>query len=69
MQAMLLKILSAVGGTLTSMALSLLLNEAFIRKIVLYLLEKLAAKTESEIDDKVLQLAKEAWNESAPKAP
>lgn len=51
------------------MALSLLLNEAFIRKIVLYLLEKLAAKTESEIDDKVLQLAKEAWNESAPKAP
>jgi hypothetical protein len=53
-------ILGVVGKILLSLVTSLL-TEAFIKKAIVLLLEKLSAKTQTDIDDKLLKAAKEAW--------
>lgn len=51
---------SAVGKVLLKMLMSLL-TEAFIKDAVILGLEKLVKKTASDIDDKLLTDAKDAW--------
>ena len=53
-----LKVLGQVGlGLLTS-----LLTEVFLKRLIVILLEKLVKRTESDLDDQLLQEAKKAWN-------
>lgn len=51
-----LPLLKQVGKAL----LSALLTEKFIKEIVIYLLEKLAQKTDNSIDDEIVKKVKEA---------
>lgn len=53
-------LLVTVGRILAGMLISLL-TETFVRQALIVLLEKLVVKTESDIDDRLLKLAKEAW--------
>lgn len=59
MQA-LLPILGILGKIAVSMLMSLM-TEAFLKKAVLIGLEKLVKKTENDVDDKLLEAAKDAW--------
>lgn len=64
--AVLSAIAASVGGMLGKVLLSLLtslLTEAVIKKAILLLLEKVSAKTENDIDNQLLAIAKEAWGE------
>lgn len=57
-------IISTILGILGKVGMSLLmslLTEAFIKKAVIACLELLVKRTESDIDDKILKAAKEAW--------
>jgi hypothetical protein len=68
--AVLATIAAAVGGAFGKVFLSLatsLLTEVVIKKVTILLLEKIAAKTESDLDNQLLVIAKEAWE--APKLP
>jgi hypothetical protein len=68
--AVLATVAAAVGGALGKVLLSLatsLLTEVVIKKVTILLLEKIAAKTENELDNQLLAIAKEAWE--APKLP
>lgn len=51
-----LQMLKSVGKSV----LSALLTEAFIKELVVYLLEKLAASTKNKLDDEIVQKVKEA---------
>ena len=51
---------AALGKVLLSMVTSLF-TEAFLKKALVYGLEKLAKKSQTDLDDKLLQAAKEAW--------
>jgi hypothetical protein len=53
-------VLAIVGKILLSLVTSLL-TETFIKKAVVLTLEKLAARTQTDADDKLLKAAKEAW--------
>lgn len=55
-------ILQPIGIALLHM-LSALATETFIKKAAILLLEKVSAKTASDLDDKLLAAAKEAWGE------
>lgn len=68
MQAVLLGLLSAAGKVLLSM-LTALFTEKFLKVAIINGLEKLAAKTQSDLDDKLLVAAKEAWGYSDKPAP
>lgn len=46
--------------TLTSIGMSLL-TEAFVKRALIIGLEKLAQKTKTDTDDKLVQAAKETW--------
>ena len=59
-------ILKVVGVSLANLGAALI-TEAFLKKIIIIALEKLVKKTETDVDDKILQLAKEAWNEAEEK--
>lgn len=61
MQGVLLGILSAIGKVGISL-LSSLMTEAFLKKALIVGLEKLVKKTESDVDDQLLDAAKKAWN-------
>jgi hypothetical protein len=60
MPAILLTILAALSHALIQMLMSLL-TEDFLKKAIVYGLDKLVKLTESDLDDKVLSAAKEAW--------
>jgi len=60
MQAVLLGLLSAAGKVLLSM-ITALFTEKFLKTAIINGLEKLAAKTQNDLDDKLLVAAKEAW--------
>jgi hypothetical protein len=54
----------AIAKMIGSLALELLMTlitKEFLKKIIILVLEKVVKKTESDIDDKVLAAAKEAW--------
>lgn len=51
-----LEVLKQIGKAL----LSALLTEKFIKEIVIFLLEKLAQKTDNDVDDVIVQKVKEA---------
>lgn len=46
---------------ITKMSLALL-NEQAIKKIAVIVLEKVVKLTETDLDDKILQIAKNSWN-------
>lgn len=52
------EVLKSIGKSL----LSAILTEAFIKEIIVYLLEKLSAKTDNKIDDELVAKIKEAIN-------
>jgi len=51
-----MEILKQIGKAL----LSALLTEKFIKELVVFLLEKLAAKTSNDVDDEIVKKVKEA---------
>lgn len=51
----------ATLGTVGIHLLTSLVTEAFLKKALLISLEKLVKRTESDVDDKLLEAAKEAW--------
>ena len=53
-----------IAGVVKSMALSFLGNSGVIEKVVILLLETLAKKTDSTVDDKLVQLLKESLGKS-----
>ena len=56
--------MGAIAATLGTIAMSMLtqlLTKTFIRKLVVVLLEKLVKRTETDIDDKLLEAAKKSW--------
>lgn len=48
-------------GSLVMELLLALITKSFLKKVLITVLEKLVKQTESDIDDKVLAAAKEAW--------
>lgn len=62
--AILVGVATAAGGLLGKALLSMasaLLTEAVLKKTVILLLEKVSAKTENDLDNQLLAIAKEAW--------
>jgi hypothetical protein len=59
-------ILASVGKVLLSLLTSLL-TEKFIKKTIIAVLEKIVDKTQSDLDNKILAAAKEAWGEEGEK--
>lgn len=53
---MLMTVLKQVGKSI----LSALLTEKFVKEIIVYLLEKLAARTDNKVDDEIIAKVKEA---------
>ena len=53
-----------IAGVVKSMALSFLGNSGVIEKVVILLLETLAKKTDSDVDDKLVALLKESLGKS-----
>lgn len=69
--AILLSIATAVGGALGKVILHLLtslLTEPVLKKVVILLLEKVATRTATDIDNQLLTICKEAW-EAKPVQP
>lgn len=59
-------ILASVGKVLLSLLTSLL-TEKFIKKTIIAVLEKVVDKTQSDLDNKILAAAKEAWGAEGEK--
>ena len=53
-----------IAGVVKTMALSFLGNSGVIEKVIILLLETLAKKTDSEVDDKLVALLKESLGKS-----
>jgi len=51
--------LAAIGGILGKMLLGVLSNPAFLEKAFIMIAEKIAAHTSTDLDDKMVQLAKD----------
>ena len=49
-----------IAGLVKSMALSFLGNSKVIEKVIILLLETLAKKTDSDVDDKLVKMLKES---------
>ena len=49
-----------IAGVVKSMALSFLGNSKVIEKVIILLLETLAKKTDSDVDDKLVKMPKES---------
>lgn len=60
MQAVFMTLLAAMGKVLLSMVTALF-TEKFLKVAIIHGLEKLVVKTQSDLDDKLLAAAKEAW--------
>jgi hypothetical protein len=57
-ESKMVKILKAIGKGL----ISALLTEKFVKEIIIYLLEKLALKSDNKIDDEIVAKIKEAMD-------
>lgn len=56
--------IAAIGGIAGKVVVSMitsLLTETFLRKTIIYMLERLVKKTASDLDDKLLLAAKTEW--------
>jgi hypothetical protein len=53
-----------IASVVRTMALSFLGNSGIIEKVVILLLETLAKKTDSDVDDKLVALLKESLGKS-----
>ena len=53
-----------IAGVVKSMAFSMLGNSGIIEKVVILLLETLAKKTDSDVDDKLVALLNESLSKS-----
>ena len=53
-----------IAGVVKSMAFNMLGNSGIIEKVVILLLETLAKKTDSDVDDKLVALLKESLDKS-----
>jgi hypothetical protein len=53
--------MGALGGIGMKLLMSLL-TEAVIKRIIIIALEKLVAKTATDVDNKLLKVVKETWN-------
>ena len=53
-----------IASVVKTMALSFLGNSGIIERVVILLLETLAKKTDSEVDDKLVALLKESLGKS-----
>ena len=53
-----------IAGVVKTMALSFLGNSGVIEKVIILLLETLAKKTDSDVDDKLVKMLKESLNKS-----
>ena len=53
-----------IASVVKTMALSFLGNSGIIEKVVILLLETLAKKTDSDVDDKLVALLKESLGKS-----
>jgi hypothetical protein len=62
MQQILLTLLKTLGSTLLGM-LTALFTEKFLKRTIIAALEKIVDRTESDLDNRLLQYAKEAWGE------
>jgi hypothetical protein len=60
-----IEILKSIGKAL----ISSLLTEKFVKEIILYLLEKLAKKSDNKIDDEIVAKIKEAMDIKDKKSP
>ena len=49
-----------IAGVVKSMAFSMLGNRGVLEKVIILLLETLAKKTDSDVDDKLVKLLKES---------
>ena len=53
-----------IAGVVKSMAFSMLGNSGIIERVVILLLETLAKKTDSDVDDKLVAFLKESLDKS-----
>tara|TARA_Y100000310_G_C20483686_1_gene715897 strand:- start:601 stop:777 length:177 start_codon:yes stop_codon:yes gene_type:complete len=54
-----------IAGVVKTMALSFLGNSGVIEKVIILLLETLAKKTDSDVDDKLVKLLKDSLEKKA----
>jgi hypothetical protein len=54
-----------IAGVVKSMALSVLGNSGVIEKVIILLLETLAKKSDSDVDDKLVALLKKSLEKKA----
>ena len=54
-----------IAGVVKTMALSFLGNSGVIEKVIILLLETLAKKTDSDVDDKLVKLLKQSLEKKA----
>ena len=55
-------VIGTLGHVLVSMLMSLM-TETFLKKAIIYGLEKLVNLTETDVDNRLLAAAEEAWGE------
>ena len=60
-----IEILKSIGKGL----ISALLTEKFVKEIIIYLLEKLAIKSDNKVDDEIVAKIKEAMDIKDKKSP
>ena len=53
-----------IAGVVKNMAFSMLGNSGVIEKVIILLLENLAKKTDSDVDDKLVKLLKDSLDKS-----
>lgn len=61
---MILSILKEVGKAI----LLAILSEAFLKELIVYVLEWLSKKTDNEVDDKIVEMVKKALEKPEDKA-
>jgi uncharacterized membrane protein len=67
--ALLAAIATTVGGVFGKVLLSLLttlLTETVLKRVIILLLEKVSSKTANDLDNQLLAIAKEAWEQPKP---
>ena len=60
-----IEVLKSIGKAL----ISSLLTEKFVKEIIIYLLEKLAKKSDNKVDDEIVAKIKEAMDIKDKKSP
>lgn len=63
MNPIIMTMAATVGKVLLGLLTSLL-TERFLKKTIIAVLEKIVDKTQSDLDNKILSAAKEAWGEN-----